>query len=185
MDDYSIYIIVSICLSIVMVLIVIYTSSVSKFTPKDTSRFTKFNGGLKKLQIVSVNPNSKVLSLSKEGNGILFGIASNDTLYLAVFGPNSNHSKHPTQTKWILLPGLLNRAVAIHSAYDGKDQIIIAGLNSSNDLYRADFDLDGRMIRNWEKITNGENYSDIVDIVTNNNFGVVLLDKAGNMFATL
>jgi hypothetical protein len=181
-DDYSIYIIVSICLSIVMVLIVIYTSSVSKFTPRDKGSFIKFNGGLKKLQIVSINPDSKVLPSGR--GAILFGIAQNDTLYLAVFGPNSKHSQEPTQTKWILLPGLLNRAVAMHSVYDGKEEIRILGLNSSNDLYRADFDLDGRMIHNWEKITNGENFSDIVDIVTNHNAGAVLLDKAGNMFGT-
>lgn len=137
---------------------------------KKGSAYQQLPGQLKVLQIIPIDRDSKILSAERES--IVFGLNKNDQIFFRISSGNN----------WIMLPGLLNRATAMHRVGFKGDMITVIGLNKSNDLYRAGFDLKGNMLENWENKTNGENYSDIVDIYSGRDIGIIMLDKAGNMF---
>jgi hypothetical protein len=172
-DDYSIYIIVSICLSIVMVLIVIYTSSVSKFTPKDKYKYSQINGNVKTLKpIYGANLNID--------NKFMFAINKYDQIFIGT-AVQSTTRKFSDKVNWIKLPGLFNRATALYRDQENT-LITIVALNRNNEIYSAVFKTNGAMVEEWRKTETSENFSDIVDI-TFTATGMTLIDKDGNMFS--
>jgi hypothetical protein len=148
----------------------IYTSSVSKFTPKNRTEIQQLPGQLKVLKIIPVDSGSKVLSAERES--IILGVNKNDQIFFRISSNNN----------WIMLPGLLNRVIALHQADSNVETLKVLGLNKSNDMYTAVFDIKGNMVKNWTQIFKGEDFSDIVDINGSINTGAIMQDKAGNMF---
>ena len=155
-----------------MVLIVIYTSSVSKFTPNDKNKYSQVNGQVKKLQMVYGGDSIR------DENAVIFAINKNDQIFIGKADKNSGRPL-PKKVNWIMLPGLLNRGTAINR---NDANIGIIGLNKNNELYVGVFKTNGAMVENWKRLEASENFSDVVDI-TFTSTGLTFLDKDGNIFS--